>query len=318
MIHINFSREVRFVDDKGVFIEQPSPQDTATVFTDTSAIKETAETASPYRYYNKHDGLYYCEKTTSFAKSKSLLGVLNLRPGVLVGVQFANGMLLLLGYVNGMVKKALTSKDVNAQEEINYQINEWWEGKKVPYEVYGINLPFAKLVEMMNQAPVLKDSVQEAKKRLFVQKVASAAMVVMALVIYAVIVFAERAVAGNINTVKAAKSGVQSEIKRETMKKLPLYIDYINIPLDMVLKEMAWLEGKKYSTVSVTAQNSTLRGDVTVSDAGSAFVIKESAGRSAQVKIKGGVIDISFEKQIASDSPGVSYGGNFRDLFSRK
>ncbi len=314
MIFLNCSREVFYVNERGDILADMPDKDGVAVFNEASAVKGSADSASSFRYCSRQDRLYYCEKTITFEKCKSLLHALNLREGYLVGARFSNGTMLLLGYVNGLVKKILTAENVNSEQEISLTIKEWWGDKPVPYEVYGFNLPFESLVSLIKRSPLLIDNVQQAKQKLFFQKFASGAMVAAGLLIYCVIVVTEGHVTTKISTVKKEQASIQSDIKKETLKRLPLYIQYINIPLDGILRQLSFLEGRKYSTISVTAQNGELRGDVTVEDAGSAYVIKEAAG-NGRMNLKGGVFDIGFDKKIDTEvAATVSHGVNLRDF----
>ncbi|MCL4492047.1 MAG: hypothetical protein M1510_09120 [Nitrospirae bacterium] len=311
MIYIEFQRERLFIDLHGNVIERAELTDSmpVAVLTDASAIKDVKDTKS-HRYYIKHNDLFYLDTKMLNKNTKSLLQVLNAREGAIVGLYFAR-RLLIFTYIHGLVKWRFSSDDIENASDIIYPIREWGLPQNVQIEVYGANIPFEKLHEHIVKAAPFRDSEREHQRYVRLQYAASVAIVVFSMAVFGGVRIYESHINDELKRTKAEISRVKREIRAEAFRRLPLYLESINIPLDDVFRSLSFLEGVNYSGINIVAEKDRASVTVAAQSSSDAYRITRAAERNrkaseskARISIKagGGNIEITLDRTIEKDS----------------
>ncbi len=313
MIYIDFQKEKFYIDRSGnVGGTLPSTEGLA-VLTDHSTVGDRKD--RNYKYYSKHGNYFFLEKSIAnekIKKAKSLFQTLNVRENAIVGIYFAK-RLLVFSYRNGALIWRFTSDDIEDRNEIENKINELDLPESNVTEIYGANIPIVKLWEAVESTPAYRDLEKESKRNRLIQITASASLVLLSIVIWAVLILKGKNMENDLESVEFENRRIKDDLKTEYLARLPLYLDAVNIPLDEVIKTLSFLEGRKYSAINATSERRNITGTVTLQNAEEAYRIKESA-KDARVSIRGGTIEISFTRAVEEDT-GPAGRGNYRRLF---
>lgn len=310
MIYINFKRERFYIDKSGnVLNSMDIPEDyPIAILTEQSAIKNSKD--SSYRFYVKSNNLYYLETEKLNENTKSLLNVLNVREGVITGIYFASRVLLFT-YIHGLLKHRFSSDDIQSSSDIIYPTKEWGLPHNAPIEVYGATIPLEKLYSRIVNTPKIKDLEHERKKFLRIQYITGALLVLISIGLIGVVELMHRNITEDIKKTKNKHTEIQNDIKTEAFKRLPLRLDFTNIPIDEVFKTLSFLENARYSVINVTAEGESINVQVTVQSPVDAYKVlrlidinKSQYDSSGQINtMQGGeIIEITFDKRLFKKS----------------
>lgn len=302
IIYIDYQKERFFIRRDGS-TEDPSPEllssgqaEGVAVLTDSSQFGKKREEG--YKYYAKGAKYHFHEKPleiTSLHKPKSLFQALKLRDNTIVGLLFSN-RLLFFAYHRGEVVWRFTDVDSTESSEIEGRINELNLPGHYRREIYGFNIPFERLFEAVQSTPVYRDLEQEARRSRRLQIALSIGAVALSLLVWGFLFLKESRSKAKVEELARERSSIMQEIKRELQLRLPLYLDHLNVPFDAVLKELSFLEGRKFALLNVTVEKDGITGRVTLSDPEEAFHIKEAS--RATVSLKGGNIEVNFTRTV--------------------
>ncbi|MBZ0156937.1 MAG: hypothetical protein K8I29_12105 [Alphaproteobacteria bacterium] len=321
IIYIDYQKERFFIRRNGS-TEDPSPEllssgqvESVAVLTDSSLFSKKREEG--YRYYAKGAKYHFHEKpldVPSLNKPRSLFQSLKLRENTIVGLLFSN-RLLFFAYHRGEVVWRFTDVDSTEESEIEGRINELNLPGHYKREIYGYTLPFERLSEAIQATPVYRDLEQEARRSRRLQIALSIGAVALSLLVWGFLFLKESRAKTKVEELAREKSNIMREIKRELQLRLPLYLDHLNVPFDAVLKELAFLEGRRFALINVTVEKDEIAGRVTLSDPKEAFKIKEAS--RATLSLKGGNIEVNFTRPLkkAAALPGSR---SVRGLFTLK
>ncbi|MFO0753563.1 MAG: hypothetical protein U0411_09605 [Thermodesulfovibrionales bacterium] len=321
IVYLNYQKERFFIRRDGS-IEDPSAglpaagqAEGVAVLTDSSLFG--GKRVEGYQYYAKGPRYHFHEKPLdipSLQKPRSLLQALKLRDNTIVGLLFSNRLLFFACH-RGEVVWRFTDVDTTERDEIEGRINELNLPEHFKREIYGYDLPFAQLYEAIQSAPAYRDLEQEARRSRRLQISLSICVVALSLLVWGFLFIKENRVKTEAEKLADERRSLVREIRNELQLRLPVYLDDINVPFDGVLRELSFLEGRKFSLISVTADDDDITGRVTLSDPEEAFHIKEAS--RATVSLKGGNIEVNFAR-AAEKAAALPGGRSVRGLFSVK
>lgn len=285
-----------------------SKDDPIAILTEQSAIKNSKD--SSYRFYVKSNNLYYIEIERLNENTKSLLNVLNVREGVVSGIYFANRVLLFT-YIHGLLKCRFSSDDIQSPSDIVYPTKEWGLPHNAPIEVYGATIAFEKLYSRVINTPKIRDSEHERKKFLRIQYIVGSLLVLISFGLVGAVELVHRNITEDIKKTKNKYIGVQNDIRTEAFKRLPLHLEFTNIPIDQVFKTLSFLENARYSIINVTTEGRNINVRVTVQSPEDAYRIlrlvdinRSQYDSSGQLNVSQGgeAIEITFDKRLFKES----------------
>lgn len=318
MIYLNYQREEIFIDESGrVLHSKPSAAASLATMTDTSTIG--SEKDGGFRFYSKLDmkgqKVFYLERQMYHGKDKSLLQALRVRPGAICGIYFSNRLLLFTFRAGKLEYRFTSDLDVDI-EKFEFPFVEWGLNDDAALEVYGHTLPMSALAERIRKISPYLDSSHEDKRLKAVQVGVSALVVVFAFAAWGGMILWKDSLEGQQKKVKADIARCKDEMKKEARKRLPLYLDAQNIPLDAVVKSLSFLEDKKFNDVKFSVnKKDSFDAKVIVVDPQEAYRIRQEV-RNAQINVKGGGIEISFSREIPQDNTGLSDRSRYTGLFN--
>jgi hypothetical protein len=314
LIYIKYKDDEFYIDSNG-FIVSDAPQNGLAIFTETSTAGTAAVRTHPYYGINKPTGIHFFEKRTYGDNAKSLLQALNVRSGILTGIYFSKRLLLFEYKGSQAINLRFTADDIDdIAGEIKHSIKRWDLPENTPYEVYGFNLPFEALSEIIKNTPALKNIEKEKKARHSRRLAAAFVLMLAALAVWGAIRLQVSAAASKIEEIKQLKAAISIVLREEAVKRLPLYLQSVNIPLDRVLYSLSFLEKRKYTSINISVANDgKMKVALNTASPDEAYLINQAI-KDAQIKINGGVIEISFSKAIQK-TPAGSGGSDYIRYF---
>lgn len=324
MIYIDYQKEKIIIDNTGTVkaVGKPSKlslKGTAVFFDSSSISEKDDESCKFYNVRDTEDGkLYFLNKDDRASGCKSLLYALGVRAGVITGIYFSD-RLLLFAIKGGELQKRFTSDDVNDPAgEISYTIKRWGLPEDTVVEVYGHNIELGRLFDNINRCPLYlnRSSIYKAQK---IKEIMSAVgLIIMALCVYWYIHLTVVSTKKSTADIKKKTKAMDSEIKAEAVKRLPLYLSSTSVPFDAVLRSLSFLENCNYTNLTVTVdEHGGISAKATVINPDDAYKIKTLAKHSTINAATGGVIEVNISEQIQipqiTQIPG---GGNYTDYFN--
>ena len=274
MIYINYKRERLWIAPDGKTYPELSITGPNAVLTDVSTFKKIND--ENYRYYSKTHKGYFLENEIVNDDSRSLLEVLGLQEGIIVGLYFSN-RILIFTLVNGEIKSRFSPENIFSPEEIVYPYEEWGIPENTPVKIYGINLPFEELFTKIEQTKPLKDREEIRKKYKFIQNAVSIALIVFTLLGWAGV---EALFSYKDSQYKKATTKINNakqELAKEVQARLPIYLECMNVPLDKVFQEISFMENFSYSSTNISVDNEQIRVKADVNGVEAAYMLKEEA-----------------------------------------
>jgi len=303
MIYINYKRERFWITPDGKIYPEISISGPHAVLTDSSTFKNVDD--ENYLYYNKTQNGYFLENEIINNESRSLLEVLGLQEGVIVGIYVSN-RILIFTLVNGVIKSRFSPENIFSPQDIVYPYEEWGIPENTPVKIYGINIPFNELFIRIEQTKPLKNREKVREKYKLIQNIVSIGLIVLAL---AVLGFTEFLVSYKNSQYKEIikKTGnARMELSKEIQLRLPAYLECIDTPLDKVFQEISFMENFNYSTVNISANGKQIQVKADVNNPETAYMLKEMAikkGVSIELNLTQGgnnvqaIITKNFEPQ---------------------
>lgn len=274
MIYINYKRERFWITPDGKTYPEISVSGPHAVLTDFSNFKNIDDDS--YLYYSKTKEGYFLENEIINDESRSLLEVLGLQEGVIVGIYVSN-RILIFTLVNGAIKSRFSPENIFSPQEIVYPYEEWGISENTPIKIYGINIPFEELFNKIKQTKPLKNREKVRKKYKFIQNVISIGLIVFSLIALGGIEFLISHKNSQYKEIVKKINNNKIEMSEEIQLRLPAYLECVNTPLDKVFQEINFMEDFKYSAINISANDKQIQIKVDIDNPETAYMLKEVA-----------------------------------------